>query len=446
MPSTATAADHAALRDEALPLVRDLLRLDTTNGAETPAAVLLKEYLEAAGVACELVARDPDRANLVARIPGRGEGPSIALLGHTDVVPAGRAADWTHPPFSGHVDEAGWLWGRGAADMKNETATRAVTLALLARSGFQPAGDIVFIAESDEEDGAAKVGLEWLVEARPDIRTEYAINEGGGDRLTLADGRIAVLIGVGEKRTLPVAVTALGEAAHASRPTAGANAVPRLARLVERLAGHRPEGRLLPVTATMLEVLTGGPVDDLATAARIAAALHPSFEHTIPALLGTTVAPTQLTGSAARNVMPGRATVTCDCRLLPDTGAPELEAELRAVLGADVPYDLEFLAGPLGGTVSPLDTPLYEAIRAVLQRHDPEAVLVPTMTTRFTDSHFLREAFGTVAYGFWPLRHTPAEVVADGIHNRDERLHVDDLGYAVAFHLDVVRRIAGQGG
>ena len=130
----------ADLRDEALALdARPHPRRHVQPaGRETPAAILLREYLEANGVPCELIARDPDRANLVARIRGTGDGPSLALLGHTDVVPAD-ARDWTHPPFSAHVDEAGWLWGRGAVDMKNETATRAVTIAVLARSGFAPA-------------------------------------------------------------------------------------------------------------------------------------------------------------------------------------------------------------------------------------------------------------------------------------------------------------------
>ena len=132
--------DERDLRDEAAGLLRDLLRIDTSNppGRETPAAVLLSEYLEANGVACELVARDPDRANLIARIPGTGDGPSMALIGHTDVVPA-NAEDWQHPPFSGHLDGDGFLWGRGAADMKNETATRAVAMAALSRSGSAPA-------------------------------------------------------------------------------------------------------------------------------------------------------------------------------------------------------------------------------------------------------------------------------------------------------------------
>ena len=192
------------LRDETTALLRDLIRIDTTNppGRETAAATLLQDYLEASGVECELVARDPDRANLVARIRGTGDGPSLALLGHTDVVPADPAG-WRHAPFSGHLDDEGYVWGRGAIDMKNETASRAVTLAFLARSGFEPRGDLVLIAEADEENGEDEVGLGWLVRERPDIATDYALNEGASERLALADGRTVVTINVGEKATLP---------------------------------------------------------------------------------------------------------------------------------------------------------------------------------------------------------------------------------------------------
>ena len=157
MPETFGERD---LRDETTALLRDLLRVDTTNppGRETAAATLLKDYLEASGVECELVARDPDRANLVARIRGTGDGPSLALLGHTDVVPADPAG-WQHPPFAGDLDGDGYVWGRGAIDMKNETASRAVALAVVARSGFRPRGDLMIIAEADEENGIEEVGL-----------------------------------------------------------------------------------------------------------------------------------------------------------------------------------------------------------------------------------------------------------------------------------------------
>jgi acetylornithine deacetylase/succinyl-diaminopimelate desuccinylase-like protein len=444
MPETFSERD---LRDETTALLRDLLRVDTTNppGRETAAATLLKDYLEASGVECELVARDPDRANLVARIRGTGDGPSLALLGHTDVVPADPAG-WQHPPFAGDLDADGYVWGRGAIDMKNETASRAVTLAVLARSGFRPRGDLMLIAEADEENGTEVVGLQWLVGERPDIRADYVINEGASERLKLADGRTVVTINVGEKATLPALVTALGRAAHASTPLAGANAVPRLATLIGRLADHRPPRRLLPETRALLEALVGEVDGDLDGAIDRAQRLHPAFAELVAPLFSTTIAPTRLRGSDARNVMPARASVECDCRVVPGTTEGELASELAAALGTDVPHEVEFLEPPNGGSVSPIDTPLYEVCRAWLAENDPGAVLLPTVCTGFTDSHFMRDAFGSVAYGFWPMRSTPYEVAAAGIHSVDERVHVDDLGYATRFHVEALREIGGFGG
>jgi acetylornithine deacetylase/succinyl-diaminopimelate desuccinylase-like protein len=438
-----TDPDDRALRSEATSLLRALLRIDTSNppGRETPAARLLQGYLEAAGVSCELVARYPERANLVARIPGTGEGPSLAFMGHTDVVPAD-ARDWSHPPFSGHVDEDGFVWGRGAVDMKNETATRAVAMAVLARSGFRGGGDLVFIAQADEEDGSRGAGLEWLSAERPDIRCDFSIDEGGGTRLELADGRVVVPINVGEKATLPVRVTALGEAGHASTPTAGDNAVPRLAVLIQRLARHRPRRALRPETRRLLEVLVGS-VDDLEAAIQRAVRLHPSFGHDLPPLFGSTVAPTRLQGSPARNVMPGRASVECDCRVLPGTTSGELERELRQALGDDLAYELEFLEPQTGGTVSPIDSALFEVCQGFLEEQDAGATLLPVISPGFADSHFMRARFGTVAYGFWPQRRTPVDVYYGGFHNRDERIHVDDLVYATRFHIYAARRLLG---
>ncbi|MDX6548115.1 MAG: hypothetical protein QOG33_1665 [Gaiellales bacterium] len=433
------------LRDEAIGLTRDLIQVDTSNppGNETPAAMVLKRYLEANGVECEIVARDPDRANLIARIPGNGSGPSMALLGHTDVVPAD-AQDWQRPPFSGDVDDDGYLWGRGAVDMKNETATRAVAMAVLAREGFQPNGDLLYIAEADEEDGTHPVGMIWLVQERPDLATDFAINEGGGDRQVLADGRVVVPICVGEKCCLAAMVTALGEAGHASTPTAGANAVPLLAKLIDRLAAHRPKRRLLPETRVMLEALVGEVGDDLDDAIDRACALHPTFADLLPPLFSITIAPTRLYGSSARNVMPGRASVECDCRILPGDSPELLEAELREALGTDIAFEIEFPEPPVGGSVATVDTPLYRACQEFLDQRDPGAVLLPTISTGFTDSHFLRTAFGTAAYGFWPVRHTPIDVIYAGVHNRDERIHVDDLGYALEFTLHACRAVGAM--
>jgi acetylornithine deacetylase/succinyl-diaminopimelate desuccinylase-like protein len=431
------------LGTEATTLLRDLLRVDSSNppGRETAAALVLHDYLERSGVECELVARDPERANLIARLPGSGEGPSLMLLGHTDVVPAD-ARDWTHPPFSGHMDEDGYVWGRGAVDMKNEVATRAVALAALAREGFRPRGDLVLVAAADEEDGSERVGMAWLVDERPDLATDFVVNEGAAERLPLADGRVVATINVGEKATLPVRVTSLGEGGPTTLPHAGAGAVGRLARLIDRLDRYRPRRRLLPETRPLLEALVG-PVGDLDDAIARAVALHPAFADLVAPLFATTIAPTRLFGSEALNVMPARASVDCDCRLLPGDAEDDLRAELEDALGNDLPYELEFLEPPTGGTVSRPDTPLFDACREVLARMDPEAILLPTICNGFTDSHYVRSTFGATAYGFWPVRHTPYEVAAAGVHAADERIHADDLGYATRFHVELCRTLQG---
>jgi acetylornithine deacetylase/succinyl-diaminopimelate desuccinylase-like protein len=137
--------------------------------------------------------------------------------------------------------------------------------------------------------------------------------------------------------------------------------------------------------------------------------------------------------------------VDCDCRTLPGTSQPELLGELREALGTDVPYELEVFEPSVGGTVSAIDTPLFDACQAFLHAHDPQAVLLPTICTGFTDSHFVREAFGSTAYGIWPLRTTPYETATAGVHAHDERIHVDDLRYATQFHLEVCRSLLGAG-
>ena len=433
-----------ALTAEAVALLRDLLRIDTSNppGNETAAAELLRDYLVRHGIECELVARVPGRANLVARIRGSGSGPSLALTGHTDVVPAD-ARDWQRPPFAGDLDGDGYVWGRGAVDMKSHTATNAVALATLAREGFRPRGDLVLIAQADEEDGTEAVGMQWLVEHRPDLRVDLAIDEGGGERIPLASGGAAVTVGVGEKACLPVLVTALGEAGHASTPHLAANAVPRLATLIDRIARHRPERTVLPVVARMLEQLGADPEGDLDAAIAAVAAEAPTLADELQSLLAMTLAPTRLHGSDARNVLPARATVDVDARLLPGQAKADLERELRAALGDDLPYELAYPEPLSGGTLSALDSPLYAACASFLAEHDPDATLLPAISTGFVDSFFMRSGWGTDCIGFWPTRHTPLAVLHAGVHNRDERIHVDDVGYAARFLLHAARAVVG---
>ena len=445
------APEAAALRDEAVELLRDLLRIDTSNppGRETAAAELLVRYLEGNGVACELVARHSERANVVARLAGRDGGRSLMLLGHTDVVPA-EPGSWRHPPFGGWVDDQGYVWGRGALDMKNEVASRAVAMAALARSGEPLAGDVVFVAVSDEEDGTNQVGMSWLVEARPDLATDYVLNEGGAERLVLADGRTVTTLSVGEKAATSVRVTALGEPGHSSMPYDVEYAVPVLAELIGRLTRYRPRRRLVPATRALLRALLGAETelaqDDLDGAIEQAVALHPALRGIIAPLFSTTIAPTRLHGSDALNVLPARASVDCDCRVLPGTTVDELRAELVEALGADLPYELEFLDPLVGGSISTLDSPLFAACERVLARQDPGAILLPTICSGFTDSHYARTSYGAVAYGFWPIRRTPFEIWSTTIHGHDERVHADDLGYATLFHIEACRALLGADG
>src|SRR6478736_2422864 len=235
------------LRDEAVELLQALIRLDTVNppGNETAAAELLRAYLEPHGVECELYARVPERANLVARIPGRGEGPSLLLLSHTDTVLAD-PAEWSVDPWSGELRD-GCVWGRGALDMKDQVAASAVAIASLAREGFRPAGDLVFAATADEEMGeGVTYGLEWLCEAHPDaVRCDYAVNEGGGDRVELG-GRLLYLCAAAEKRSSPFVLNVHGRSGHASMPGIADNALVKASRLITRLGEFSPEPGLIP--------------------------------------------------------------------------------------------------------------------------------------------------------------------------------------------------------
>src|SRR3954452_19456720 len=173
----------ATLRDEVCDLLKRLIACDTSNppGRETQAAAILEEYLLAAGLECERVAKDPERTNLLVRLPGDATGPSLGFLGHLDVVVA-RRAEWTVEPFAA-IERDGAIWGRGTVDMKCQVAATAVALATLARDGFRPNGDLMLLLMADEEVGDAGVGAPFFVQERPDLAVDYVIGEGAGERI-----------------------------------------------------------------------------------------------------------------------------------------------------------------------------------------------------------------------------------------------------------------------
>jgi acetylornithine deacetylase/succinyl-diaminopimelate desuccinylase-like protein len=413
-----------SLRTDVTELLSGLIRLDTTNppGNETIAANYLREYLETAGLECELIARSPERANLVTRIKGTGDGPSLLLLGHTDVVLAD-PSEWHVPPFSGEVRD-GEIWGRGALDMKCQVAANAVAMASLAREGFKPSGDLIFAATADEENGVG-FGLEWLCEAHPDaVRADYCVNEGAGDRLELG-GSAFYLCASAEKMSSPFQIRVHGRSGHASMPGIADNALVKAARLIERIAAYRPEPQMQPEVEGFLRAVLG-EVPSPASAVERARELDPTAADLVEPLLAPTFSPTIISASTKRNVIPALCEITVDCRILPGQHQAHIEPMIHAVLGGDVDYELEWLEGK-GGTRSPLDTPLWDAVESFVAETEPGARSVPILVAGFTDSHWLREAFGTVAYGFFPLRTMPAEVAAQLIHSADERIPVNDL-------------------
>jgi acetylornithine deacetylase/succinyl-diaminopimelate desuccinylase-like protein len=425
------------LRDEATELLRELIRVDTTNppGNETKAAKLLRDYLGDHGVESELVARVPERANLVARLRG-GDGPRLLFLSHTDVVLAD-PSEWSADPFGGELRE-GQVWGRGALDMKGQVAAEAVAVASLAREGFEPRGDLIFAATADEEVGAG-FGARWLCEAHPDaVRADFCVNEGAGDRLAIA-GNTFYTCAVSEKMSAPFRVRVRGRSGHASMPAIADNALVKAAPLIEKLGTFEPDRRLIPEVEAIVRAVTGrapASADEALELARATAAL---LEELVEPLVSATFTPTMITASEKRNVVPAVCDVTVDSRLLPGQTPEEAQATVRKLLG-EGDFELHVLEGD-GGTRSSMETPLWEAVESFVPEAEPGARTIPVCVPGFTDSHWFREAFGTVAYGFFPARTMDAEVSARLIHSADERVPVDDLELGVKWLRHAARQV-----
>lgn len=414
------------LREEVTALLQALLRANTVNppGNETVAAELLRDYLELSGIPCELVGRTAERLNLVARLKG-GDGPSLALLAHTDTVRAD-PEEWARDPWSGDLVD-GEIWGRGALDMKSQVAASAVAFASLWREGFRPAGDLILALTADEEVNE-DFGLSWLVKEHPElVRADYALNEGGGERCVFG-GNAFYLCGVGEKMSAPFRVHVRGRSGHASVPSIADNALVKAAPIIEALGRYRPPQTLIPEVRRFLEVVLG-EVPPLELALERSRALHPLAAELVEPLLSFTLSPTLIEASKQRNVIPAACVVTVDCRLPPGMTPEDVDPLVRAAIGPG-DYELEWFERD-GGTRSPLETPLWSALERWVHELEPGAQLVPLVCAGFTDSHWMREAFGTVAYGFFPQKAMDSELAARLIHSADERIPVDDLELGV---------------
>lgn len=416
-------------------VLQNLIRFDTVNppGDERPAQEYLAGLLTGAGFEVELAGRTDERPNLVARLRGHADGPTLGLLSHVDTVYA-TPEDWQHDPWSGDIDDDGVLWGRGALDMKSQTAAEVVAAVDLATSGWRPAhGDLLVISVVDEETGGAE-GAQWICEHRPDlVRCDYLLNEGAGAVIPY-DGRRVHGVCVAEKGVFRFRLSTDGVAGHASIPKIGDNALVKMAPLLQRMADAQPAFDITAGPQALLDGL-GTTFDELRR-------VDPRLALLVEPMLGVTLAPTRIAASEKINVIPSEAVLQVDCRVPPGLGRETAERRIHEVLGGEG-YRIEFVEQVVGNQ-SPVTSPLMDAITAWVADEDPEAQVVPTILPGFTDSRTFRAAFPEcVAYGWFPHRHQTFYETSPLIHSADERIDVRDLEWATASFTDVTRRMLG---
>ena len=394
------------LERETTDVLRELVRFNTVNppGNERAAIEFLAGYLEQAGLKTELLADDDARPNLVADLEGTEDGgPTLCYLGHVDTVLAD-PAEWTHDPWSGDVAD-GFLWGRGALDMKSQVAAEAVAGATLARGGWRPrSGCLKLVFVSDEETGG-DVGARWLTNAHPDrTRCDMLLNEGAGDVFEWDGGR-RYGVCCAEKGIFRFKLIARGVAGHASLPRTGENALLKLAPALQRIADARPTFELTEAPAALLAGLGADPNDPAHALERIAA-VDPRLLTLVEPMLGVTLTPTMAHASDKINVIPSQAYLKIDCRVPPGLGEEAARRRIESVLGDEAgKLEIEFTE-MVTGNASPIRSPLMDAIDRWVKANDEGAETVPVILPGFSDSRWFREEFPEcVAYGFFPQRH-----------------------------------------
>ena len=458
---TAALATATVLETEALEFIRELIRIDSVNtgvpdeigDGETRAARWVQERLAEAGIASELFESRPGRGSLVARIPGSDPDAGALLVhAHLDVVPV-EEKDWTHPPFGADIDD-GYLYGRGAVDMKNYAGTILAVARHFAREGIVPRRDLVLAFLADEESGGVW-GAGWLVEHRPDLfaGVTEALSEVGGfsvpltadgtdttltadttDTTATPDDRRAYLVATSEKGVAWATLRARGHAAHGSRPTDD-NSVVRLAAAVAAVGAHRFPVVRTPALQRFLDVF--GEARGLAFTDESLDADLESLGF-IASLVGATTrntaTPTVLSAGHKTNIIPAEATARLDIRILPGQD-DALRTGLRELVSDDVGIR-EGRWWP--ATEAPLDAPIVDVLQQAISADDPEGLVVPYLLPASTDNkHFAR--LGIAGYGFVPLR-VPREFdVFAQFHAADERIPVDALLFSARVTEQILR-------
>jgi acetylornithine deacetylase/succinyl-diaminopimelate desuccinylase-like protein len=449
MPSSRIPADHLRqYSDLAVTWMQQYLRIDTTNppGHEMAAVSFYKKILDDEGIENRVFEYAPGRGDLRARLPhttDRAARP-IILLNHTDVVTSD-AGHWKVPPFSGEIKD-GWIWGRGAQDMKDEGLAQLVVMVMLKREKVALDRDVIFLAVADEE--AEGTGTDWFIAHQRDLLggAEFLINEGGEN--LLENGKIKYVgVDVGEKTTFWLKVVAHGRPGHASRPIAD-SAPNRLVRALNKILAYRTPLRVLPVVEEFLrEMAPYEPPEQERIYRDIRKSiLDRKIQHDVENdeslnfLLRDTISLTMLGGSEQTNVIPPEAWANLDVRILPGGDPQALLADLRRVVNDPnvtiEPINDEFRQA----NYSPTDTALYDAIRKVAANYFPGTPVVPHITSGYTENQRYRP-LGIDAYGFSP--YTATEDEGNTEHGNDERIRVDEVKRGPRILFDVVAGVAG---
>ncbi|GAB3391005.1 M20/M25/M40 family metallo-hydrolase [Humibacter soli] len=443
---------------QAVALLRELIRNACVNdgspdsGHEERSARTLEGYFAASGIDVELVEPHPGRVSLIVRIPGTDPAaPTLALVGHTDVVPVVADA-WVHDPFAAVLDDDGVIWGRGALDMLAITVAYAIVAREVAEEPLP--GGLVFAAVADEE-GGGRLGTDWILKHRPELlRADAAITESGGVPLRSLDvstgdlGPVGgVTVTVAEKGISTRRLKVRGLPAHGSTPYGSVNAAVLAARAIERIAAHP--------SPAVIDEFWPRYVDAAGFPPSVAARLvdPETLDSALPelgplaglahALTHTTVSPTIVRGGDARNVIPGAAEVVLDVRTLPGVTPRDVDALIVDALGDLAPYVTVTSEGDAPSSSSATGTPLFEAIRASIADVYPHADAVPVVAPGGSDGRFLRWA-GIPTYGFDVLseRWTHA-AVRRGMHGNDEHIDVASIRASITALRGVVRRYLG---
>jgi acetylornithine deacetylase/succinyl-diaminopimelate desuccinylase-like protein len=421
---------------EVTDLLQHLIRNACVNdgslasGHEVRSVDLLRSLLEGAGLDLEEYQPAVGRTSLLARIEGTDpSAPSLCLMGHTDVVPA-NPDRWRRDPFGGELVD-GEVWGRGAVDMLNLTASMAVAFRDLARSAWRPRGTLSFLAVADEE-ALGTWGAEWLTTHEPDaVRADYVLTESGGVRIPTPAG-VRLPVTTGEKGTYWVRLAVHGTAGHASRPHRSDNALVTAAEIVGRIATFAPPAQIHDAWRRWVAGIGLDP--DLAAAlldpARIDGVLDglpvgsARLSH---ACTHTTFAPTVAHGGVKTNVIPDLVELEVDIRTLPGQTGLDVAALLDAAIG-DLRHRVDVhVIDNDPATDSPVETPLWDALARVSSRLVPGSGVVPSMSVGATDARFFRR-LGTTSYGFGLFsERTGFDDYQRMFHGDDERIDVESL-------------------